>query len=69
MEEDRPKAEARGDKRYGCDRKRNPMGGWRRKGVSQRIWVPAHAALSSADHDNLTVAVCFSTRDSRLRVT
>lgn len=27
MEEDRPKAEARGDKRYGCDRKRNPMGG------------------------------------------
>lgn len=36
--------------------------------VSQRICVPAHAALSSADHDNLTIVICRSTRDSRLRV-
>ncbi len=38
-------------------------------GVSQRIWVLANAALSSADHDNLTIVICFSVRDSRLWVT
>lgn len=38
-------------------------------GVSQRIWVLACAALSSVDCDNLTVVVCFCTRDSCLWVT
>lgn len=44
------------------------------KGVKSRAGVTndmgvSQAALSCADHDNLTVVVCSSTRDSRLRIT
>lgn len=70
VEEDRPSTEERRDKREYCDRKRSPTGESRGGGLgwaSQRIWVLANAALSSADHDNLTI--CFSARDSRLWVT
>lgn len=55
--------EASGEEGDDYDRKKSPAAELR-KGVSQRIWVPAHAALSRADHDNLTIVICFSTSES-----